>query len=261
MICCNKSQSVCYDKFGCPEGVCVDFLIKRFDTKPLLEFLAKDCSEWMDLTDCVLEVSMWANAKLKKAIGQDDDYFAFADDIGFYQVFSNDILVFGDNARSVEYALVTGIDEENKLIQVQRGYQGTTKLSHKKGAPLKIFRFINSTGITQMSYKDIENLDGSIDEDVLVESKLIYEWQSQDTILPGCYWLELKLLKMKESSTLTSTSFLNDDDIIPSFSFITPSSLGFDGLGENVEWARRFPIDREGFLIKIQDSPNSELLS
>jgi len=27
---------------------------------------------------------------------------------------------------------------------------------------------------------------------------LVYEWQPEDTCLPGCYWIEFKLLKMKD---------------------------------------------------------------
>jgi hypothetical protein len=44
--------------------------------------------------------------------------------------------------------------------------------------------------------------------------------------------------------------------IVPSF--ITSVS-GCD-LGSGVEWVRRFPLDAEGFLIKIVDSPTAENL-
>jgi hypothetical protein len=63
------------------------------------------------------------------------------------------------------------------------------------------------------------------------------------------------------------TSYEYDDNgvgvtasIIPSFTDIslTPADFGCI-LGEGVEWVRRFPIEGEGFLVKITDSPTSEL--
>ena len=52
-----------------------------------------------------------------------------------------------------------------------------------------------------------------------------------------------------------------DETVIPSFTSpdLTPSDFGC-GLGTNVEWIRRFPVDSEGFTIKIFDSPTSEAL-
>ena len=56
-----------------------------------------------------------------------------------------------------------------------------------------------------------------------------------------------------KSGIITSTS------ITPSFTDpdLTPASFGC-GLGEGVEWVRRFPVSGEGFLIQIVDSPTME---
>jgi hypothetical protein len=56
-----------------------------------------------------------------------------------------------------------------------------------------------------------------------------------------------------------STSLV-DISLIPSFTdeSLTPYYFGCI-LGEGVEWVRRFPIDGEGFLIKIEDSPTVEI--
>jgi len=52
----------------------------------------------------------------------------------------------------------------------------------------------------------------------------------------------------------------NATSIIPSFSDenLTPYYFGCI-LGEGVEWVRRFPIDGEGFLIKVVFSPTTEV--
>lgn len=142
---------------------------------------------------------MWATAKLKAAITEDDTYFALADGIGFEQAMVGDIIVM-DRVRLPEYMLVTGFDENNKLIQVQRGYRGTDPCAWKKGNKLRIFRMMNVPARKQMDYEDYDNPDGTTDRDMLVKSSLVYDWQPEDTCLPGCYWLEFIVMKMQATA-------------------------------------------------------------
>lgn len=261
---CSKSYSVqqttvpeCPDKFGCIAGVCPDFTIRRHDTKPNFKVLVDDCDGPLDLTDLVLEASMWAKAKLKANVATTDDYFAFADDIGFSQAMVGDIIIM-NRTRMPEHMLVIAFDETNKLIQVQRGYHGTKISDWKKGDGLRIFRFLGTTGETEMILQDIIQLDGTTAEDQLTESFLVYSWGGTDTCLPGCFYLEFKLLKMEEEVTVSALA--TSTPIIPSFTDpnLTPASFGC-GLGSGVEWVRRFPVGGEGFLIQIVDSPTAEL--
>jgi hypothetical protein len=213
------------------------------------------------MADTVVEVSMWAKGRFKAAVGADDTYFQLADNIGFTQAVVGDIVVVAGNPRAPEQMLVTGFDETNYYIRVQRGYNGSPTMAYRRGTSIKIFLSLNSVGSTEMTLTDVVQVDGTTEEDVLTKSTLIYEWAAQDTCLPGCYYLEFKLLKMTEvnggTPSLLPSIFLTD--IIPSF--VTPSSsdLGCE-LGEGVEWVRRFPANTEGYLIEIVDSHTSELL-
>jgi hypothetical protein len=247
----------CPDKFGCIAGVCPDFTIRRHDTKPNFKVLVDDCDGPLDLTDLVLEASMWAKAKLKANVATADDYFAFADNIGFGQAMVGDIIIM-NRTRKPEHMLVIAFDETNKLIQVQRGYHGTKISDWKKGDGLRIFRFLGTTGETEMILQDIIQLDGTTAENQLTESFLIYSWGGTDTCLPGCFYLEFKLLKMEE--VVTVSALATSTPIIPSFTDpnLTPANFGC-GLGSGVEWVRRFPVGGEGFLIQIVDSPTAEL--
>ena len=112
---------------------------------------------------------------------------------------------------------------------------------------------MNATAKTEMLYEDVLELDGTTTQNVLMESYFVYEWNPEDTCLPGCYYLEFKLIKMK------SISFLSTDPIVPSFIDVsyTPSNFGC-GMSDTIEWIRRFPLDQEGFLIKITDTFTSE---
>lgn len=327
--------NTCPDKFGCPPDRCPDFLIRRHDTKPALKVSVADCDGPLDLNGLILEVNMWAKGKLKKSITEEDTYFSLANDIGFQQVMVGDIIVM-DRVRLPEYMLVTGFDEINKLIQVQRGYQSSPISKWCKGDTLRIFRIMNAPAQTEMVFKDKTEVDGTTST-VLESSYFIYEWSPEDTCLPGCYWLEFKLIKMlgltlfvqsgnwtgpvnidangfpytgtifTDSSVQLSYDSVNDvyilnsiawageynlysenyftgssyDDgsvqlgrkgetiietdsfsywgnnisVIPSFTDPGLTPLDFHcTLGEGVEWMRRFPLDSEGFLIKISDS-------
>jgi hypothetical protein len=154
--------------------------------------------------------------------------------------------------------LITGFDEANKLIQVQRGYNGTLISDYPKGAGLKIFRVLNAVASTEMVKEDIPQVDGTTKTGVLTRSTLIYEWQNGDTCNPGCYFLEFKLLKMMDAGTMVSVGPFAAASV-PSISFIsyTPSQTGC-GIGDGVDWVRRYPTMGDGFLIQIVDSPTAE---
>jgi len=340
-----QSQSVCTSKDGCPSGICPDFTIRRHDTKPAFKVSVEDCDGPLDLQGLVIEVSMWALAKFKAKVEIDDDYFRLSDDIGFEQAMAGDIIVV-DRVRNPEHMLVTGFDETNNLIRVQRAYHGTTASEWKKGTTIRIFRIMGAPAENEISFQDIQEVDGTTTRDVLQSAYLVYEWGAEDVCLPGCYWLEFKVLKMidvvwylpggywtgdvftnddgffytglsltdssirlsynqiedkyflpstswansihlhsddnwytgsvhDEGSVILSRTGITSDDntpynedgvvalgmsIIPSFTDIslTPADYGCV-LGEGVEWVRRFPIEGEGFLIKIVNSSTTEI--
>lgn len=265
MACTNSGYSYssttnpsCPDQNGCIAGVCPDFTIRRHDTKPAFKVKIEDCDGPLDLTDLVLEATMWAKGKLKTSIDNSIDYFALADNIGFNQIMVGDIIIM-DRARLPEHMLVIAFDETNRLVQVQRGYHGTTPQAWKKGEPLRIMKFMGATAQTEMLYQDVLQIDGTTQNDVLIDSFFIYEWNANDTCLPGCYYLEFKLLKMTEES-VGFVSSLTTPSIVPSFTDpnLTPSNFGC-GMPNDVEWIRRFPVEGEGFLIKITDSPTAEM--
>lgn len=253
--CSYTPPTGCPDKFGCPPGVCPDFTIRRNDTKPVFKVSVEDCDGPLDLTDLVLEATMWAKAKLKKAVAVDDNYFALADNIGFEQIMVGDIILV-DRPRLPEKMLVLGFDETNSLVEVQRGYHGTTPQVWKKGTPIRILKFSGAAAQTEMVYQDIIQIDGTTKNE-LTDSLLVYQWGPNDTCLPGCYYLEFKLLKMAEEEV---TVLATDEVVVPSFTDpnLTPTDFGC-GLGTGVDWVRRFPVEGEGFLIKITDSPTAEL--
>jgi hypothetical protein len=187
-------QSQCEDKFGCGQGTPV-FTIRQHDTRPEFKVSIEDCGLPMDIRGLVIEVNMWASAKLRRHITATDEYFQLADDIGFEQVMINDIIVM-NRVRLPEYMLVTGFDEDDRLVRVQRGYKGTTPSRWKRGAKLRIFRVLNGQGETELVYEDIREIDGTLNKNTITASYLIYKWQPEDTCLPGCYWFEFKMLKM-----------------------------------------------------------------
>lgn len=256
----GSSSDYCPDAFGCG-GLCPNFIIKRHDTKPVFKAAIEDCDGALDLTEeenLVLEVNMWANAKLKSNITDTDEYFALADNIGFEQIMVGDIIVM-ERVRLPEHMLVIGFDETNKFVRVQRAYHGTPASSWKKGSKLKIFRILNGPAEIESVFQDIMQEDGSVATDQLTETLFVYDWQEADTCLPGCYWLEFKLLKMTESVSLLSTS---DDDmsVVPSF---TPSEYTAEdfgcSLGDGIEWVRRFPSNSDGFLIQIINNSTADI--
>ncbi len=184
------------DQFGCPSDRSPDFVIKRFDTKPPFKVCIEDCDGPVDTRGLVVEVNMWANAKLKKDIDANIDYFALSSNIGFNQIMVGDIIQM-DRVRLPEQMLVIGFDETNKFVRVQRGYRGTTPQPWKRSSSMKIFRILNAPAEIELVFEDIQNPDGSVEKDVLTQSCLIYEWSAEDTCLPGCYYLEFKVMKLQ----------------------------------------------------------------
>lgn len=252
MACGNNN---CVDEYGCPSDICPDFVIKRHDTYPAFKVSAEDCDGAIDLTDenLVLEASIWATAKLKAAITTDDTYFALADNVGFNQMMVGDVIVM-EQVRRPEHMLVEAFDETNKFVQVQRGYNGTPITTWKKGAKLKIFRTMGGAAEIQTVLEDVQQEDGTVLEDQLTETLLVYNWAALDTCTPGCYWLEFKLLKMEDGVL----EIMSTPSVTPSF---TPDLSTDDFgcvLGDGVEWARTFPVGKQGFLIKIIDSSTTE---
>ena len=260
---CGGSDG-CVDEFGCVDGQCPDFTIRRHDTKPPFKVDIEDCDGPMDLTDLVLEINMWAKGKIKTAIDETDTYFALADAIGFQQIMVGDTIIM-DRIRLTERMLVTGFDESKRLVQVQRGYNGTEPQEWKKGHALRIMRSINSPAQTEMVLDDVIQTDGKTLPNQITQSFLIYEWLPNDTCLPGCYWLEFKLLKMLDDIVVPAANFVSALQTTPSMtppSFTDPSLTPDDFgciLGEGVEWVRRYPVNAEGFLIKVTNSPTMEL--
>lgn len=254
---CYTPSTKCPDLYGCTD-VCPDFVIRRGDTRPNFKVKVEDCDGPLDLTDLVLEATMWAKAKIKTEITADDDFFGLADNVGFNQVMVGDIILM-DRPRMPEKMLVVAFDEINKLIQVQRGYHGTTSQIWAKGTPIKIIKFMDASAQTEMIYQDVLELNGTTTSNVLFDSFLVYEWRATDTCLPGCYFMEFKLIKMNNSVSSQATE---EEEIIPSFSDpnLTPADFGC-GIGSNIEWIRRFPADScDGFIIKITNSFTSEEL-
>lgn len=253
---CISSNRSCSDSLGCPSDQCPDFVIRRHDTKPDLKYDVEDCDGPIDLTDLVCEVSMWARAKLKKAVAIDDTYFGLADNIGFEQIFIGDIIVV-DKPRAPEQMIVTGFDENNKLVQVQRGYNGSAIGNYSKGTTIRIFRILNAVASTEMVKEDITQVDGTVTEDVITRSSLVYSWMPNDTCLPGCYWFEFKLLKMLGSTSMMGGYYSASISAPISFISYASEDMGCD-IGDGVDWVQRFPAAGEGLLIKITDSPTAE---
>lgn len=82
------------------------------------------------------------------------------------------------------------------------------------------------------------NDDGDID---VVYSPSVITWVPSEIVLPD--------ITPSPSAISGIPSFTSPD--------VTPSTFGC-GVGAGVDWVRRFPVDSEGFLIKIVDSPTAE---
>lgn len=260
---CNK------DPYGCPDGVCPDFFIKRFDTMPSFRVRIEDCdNSFIDSEEeydhLVLETNMWANAKLKNKISIDDTVIFFADNIGFNQVRKDDIIVFNDSTFP-ENVLVQHVDESFNQIFILRGYNGTIPSSHKKGSSVKIYRSLNHNSEIEIIKKDILQVDGSV-ENKIVDTFFVHNWTSSQTCLPGCYWMEFKLIRMYSEEEMMEMNEENNNnsengdpisEILISDISYSPNDI-YCNLGSGVKWVRRFPVGEQGFLIKIFNTPTFE---
>lgn len=259
-----KCGTPCLDKLGCPQGVCPDFEVRRYDTEPPFILSVSDCNGPLDLADSVVEVNMWAKAKLKTAINSVTTTLSFSESIGFEQVQVGDIILV-DRKRNPEQMVITSFDEDEKTLQVQRGFANTIATSYTKGTGLRIFRILNGVGETNMVRENVEQLDGTVETGVLTDAQLLYHWQPENTCLPGCYYFEWKLLKIQRS-LFVPTAIVDSvvievlgkkaaDAYSPTFTLSPQCQLS----GE-VESVRRFPLQGEGYLVKIIDSPTFETL-
>lgn len=216
---CSNSGSNCS---GSNCSSVPDFCIKRGDSKPSFKVSIEDCDGVVDLTDqnLILEANMWFDAKLKSSISSSSTSITFADNIGFDQVQIGDVILTG-RSRNPEKMLVTAIDESLKTVTVERSYDLTTADSWPKGTILKVFRFIDHPAEIQSVFEEIENIDGSTTEE-LSDTFMVFNWTSEHTAIPGCYFLEFKLIMMEDSS---------------------------------ISWTKKTPLSKEGFSINIVNSP------
>lgn len=221
---CGGSADGCGGSGACPETP--DFCIKRHDTRPSFRVSVSDCDGVLDLTDenLVLEASMWFETKIKSAINQSATVISFADNIGFNQVLVGDLIVT-NSVRYPEKMVVSSIDEVAKTVTVQRGQNGSTAQPLGRGASLNVFRFVDSPAEIESVFGDITNLDGTVNNELL-DTFLVFNWEGNQTSLPGCYRMEFKLMR------------------------ISPSTA-------DVEWTKRFPLGSPGFLINVVDSATS----
>lgn len=241
----------CYQTGVCAGDLfaCVDFSLKQHDTRPAFKVDITDCDLPIDLTDLVIEASMWTLAKIRTSILSTDTIISFADNVGFEQLNVDTIIQVG-NGRVFERMLIKTINEEDKTLTVLRGQLDTKAYNWKKGVSVKLIKFLNNPAIGELEYKDIELLDGTVESHKLVRSTLVYEWKQEDTCMCGKYFIEFKVMKISPiviEPTLDVGSNVNPDEI----------NYHCDN-GANVEWMRRFPNDREGFVISVLGSPTAE---
>lgn len=166
---------------------------------------------------------MWFEAKLKSAVSGTDANLRFADDIGFDSVAIGDV-ISTSGSRSPEMMLVSSIDESTKTVVVSRGHAGTSPRDWPKGAPISVFRLVDQPAHVESVYEEVESLDGSVSED-LVDTLLVFEWSAGHTSVPGCYWVEFKIMGLDESGGIT--------------------------------WTKRVPLSAKGFMVRVIDSPTS----
>lgn len=223
---CGSANSGCDNAGDCPATP--DLCIKRHDTRPSLKVAMSDCDGPVDLTEegVVVEASMWFDAKLKSEISSSETEIKFADNIGFESVMVGDV-ISTSKSRSPEMMLVNAVDESSKTVVVSRGHEGTTPQVWAKGTHVSVFRFRDESAQVESVFEQVEGLDGTTSED-LVDTFLVFDWTTQHTSVPGCYWVEFKILK-----------------VLPGAG------------GPVVEWVKRVPLSSQGFMVRVIDSPTS----
>lgn len=247
-----KTKKCGPDLFGCREDICPDYIVRRNDSRPPVRLSLSTCDGPLDLTEegLLVEANMWALARLKRDVTSEGTIIEFADRVGFYQVRPSDVIVV-DHVRGPEHLLVDCIDEENYQVHVIRGHHATTAKSIKKGTYLRIFKFMDSSASIDLTKGPVIQEDGTVKKDQLLDTSLIYDWKSGDTCMPGCYYFEFKVMKLKEAADP------EDSVNYPSTcSYAVPFNCGF---GEQIEWIRRFPSSGEGLLVRVEDSPTLEV--
>lgn len=183
-----------------------------------------DCEGPMDFSVGVaVEASMWFDAKLKSPISASDTSLRFADDIGFDSIAVGDV-ISTSGSRSPELMLVSSVDESSKSVVVSRGHSATSPRGWPKGESLSVFRFLDQPAQIESAYEDVESLDGEVAEE-LVDTILVFEWLAAHTSVPGCYWVEFKI-------------------------------MGLDEVGD-IKWTKRVPLSAKGFMVRVVDSPTS----
>jgi hypothetical protein len=182
-----------------------DFTIKQHDTRPSFKAEITDCDAPIDLAELVIEASMWANAKLKCNISADETKIQFADNIGFQQLNYDTIIQVGEG-RLFERMLIDQINDVDSTVTVFRGQMDTGSYPWKKGTPVKLMRFLNNPARGELVYGNIDQPDGTIINDVLVTSLLMYDWLPQDTCMAGVFYFEFKILKLGSVPTPCSGS-------------------------------------------------------
>lgn len=218
---CGSAPSDC-NSGDCPGTP--DLCIKRHDTRPSFKISISDCDGVVDLSDenLALEASMWFNSKSKSALDDSETEIKFADNVGFDQVMVGDVIKTG-KSRSPEKMLVSAVNESAKSVTVTRGHEGTTPQSWPRGTVLNIFRFVDQPAEIESYYEDVTGVDGAVTNE-LTDTMLVYNWQTPQTSMPGCYWIEFKLIMIS-------------------------SETG------DVEWTKRMPLATEGFIVNIIDTP------
>jgi len=240
----NQSTQTCCDG---SIASCPIFTIKQHSTYPALKIQVFDCQDSpYDMKDLIVEASMWSVAKLKFDIDVNDDLIQFADNIGYNTVGTSSI-IHVSNGRDFERMQIIGFDDVNKIIQVSRGACDTSVRPWKKGSAVKIIRFLNNPAEAELVYENVEQIDGAIIENQLTKSFLVYNWKPEDVCFAGKYFFEFKVLKMNLFTNLSNEGI------------ISVQELNYHcGLGIGVEWARRFPVESEGFVIEVLASPTAE---
>jgi len=221
---CGSGAGGCNSAGSCPRTP--DFCIKRHDTRPAFKISMTDCDGPIDLTEegIVAEASMWFDAKLKSALDSSSTQIRFADDIGFESVIVGDTILTS-RARSPEKMSVVSINESTRTVTVSRGQGGTAAQAWGKGTGLRVFRFMDEPASIESIVESVESMDGTV-SDELSDTLLVFGWEPEQTSMPGCYWLEFKLLKISPGTS-------------------------------DVEWVKRLPLSSDGFVISIIDSPTS----
>jgi len=170
-----------------------DIVLKKHDLKPEVRLSVVDCDGAVELSDnLTVRFKMWVSCRLKTTISATDSTFALADNVGFDQIAVGDS-IFLDHPRQPEQMTITGFDEAAKTIHVLRAQAGTSANAFAKGSSLKIMRI--STGVGFVDVKREKQLsEEGIQQDILVSTELVYNWNYCDTDFSGRYEAEFILI-------------------------------------------------------------------